>query len=374
VTRLAFSNFGIGGGGLNVFTFPATGTYYLRAAGFDGTTGVYRIRTKFSVTGLERARDHRDVFVTSSPNGNTGWTVPVRVNTDPAYFDNWLPEIAISGQGRPLVAWYDWRDSAPARCGGLSHIYLARSDDAGTTWIQLGQVTDAQSDWTNSLSNLSPNQGDYIGLYANENGVYPAWADVRNGDPDVYVAYIPFLVTPVQASLLSVEAAPTRVALAWHAPGAEGLTATVYRRTEASDWTPLAVVDVGANARIVYADDDVTPGTRYGYRIGVVEDGVEGFYGEGWVTVPRSALAISSIAPNPSARDLWVSFSLPGTAPATISLIDIAGRSLRTRAVSAPAGEARVNLGDGERLPMGVYVVKLTQGDRSVSARVSVVR
>ena len=375
VTRLAFSNFGIGGGGLNVFTFPKTDTYYLRAAGFDATTGGYRIRTKFSVTGLERARDHRDVFVTSSANGTTGWSVPVRVNTDDAgHFDNWLPEIAVSGQGRLFVAWYDWRDSPVGQCGGVSHVYLARSDDGGGSWIPLGQVTDAQSDWTNSLSNLSPNQGDYIALYANENGVYPAWADVRNGDPDVYTAYIPFLVTPVQASLLSAVAEPRRVTLAWHAPGAEGLAATVYRRTESSDWAPLAVIDVPASARILYADDDVAPGARYGYRIGVVENGVEGFYGEGWVSVPRAALAISAIAPNPATRDLWVSFSLPGTAPATLSLIDVAGRSVRTRQVSAPAGEQRVNLGEGERLPMGVYVVKLTQGGRSVSARVSVVR
>ena len=48
-TRLGLSNFGIGGGGLIVFTFPTNGTYYLRCAGFSGTTGGYRIHTKFNL-------------------------------------------------------------------------------------------------------------------------------------------------------------------------------------------------------------------------------------------------------------------------------------------------------------------------------------
>ena len=374
VTRLALSNFGVGGGGLNVFTFPATGTYYLRCASFNSTTGGYRIRTKFSVPGPERARDHRDVFVTSSNDGVTGWTVPARVNDDPGRFDNWLPEVGVGGQGLPYVMWYDWRDAPPSRCGGVSQVYLALSQNGGATWGSLGAITDAASDWTNSSSNIAPNQGDYVGLYVNHLAVHLAWADARNGDPDVYTLRVLLQTTPVQASLLSAVAEPGRVTLAWHAPGAEGLAATVYRRTESSDWAPLAVIDVPASARILYADDDVAPGARYGYRIGVVENGVEGFHGEGWVSVPRAALAISAIAPNPATRDLWVSFSLPGTAPATLSLIDVAGRSVRTRQVSAPAGEQRVNLGEGERLPMGVYVVKLTQGGRSVSARVSVVR
>jgi len=373
-TRLAFSNFGSGIGGLNVFTFPSTGTYYLRCADFNGFTGGYRIRTKFNVAGAERGRDHRDVFVTSSDNGSA-WTTPVRVNVEPALFDNWLPEVAVSAEGRAYVAWYDWRDSPAARCGGVSQVYLARSDDGGGSWVQLGQITDAASDWTNSSSNLAPNQGDYISLYANEIGVYPAWADARDGDPDVYTSYLPLLVTPVQASLVSAEAAPDRVTLSWHAPGAEGLVANVYRRTESgSDWSLLAQLDVPANARVVYSDQAVAPGARYQYRIGVVEGGVESFYGEVWVDVPRLTLALSSIAPNPTSRDLWVSFWLPSVAPATLRLIDIAGRAVRTREVGSAAGPQRVNLMEGERLPMGVYVVRLTQGGRTVSARVSVVR
>jgi hypothetical protein len=299
----------------------------------------------------------------------------VRVNDDPGGFDNWLPEIAVSGQGEPHMIWYDWRDAAPSRCGGVSQVYMAQSQTAGASWSTLGAVTDAASDWTNSTSNLAPNQGDYLGFYVNALAAYAAWADVRNGDPDVYTVAFSLQPTAVLVSLMSAEAAPDKVTLTWHTPGAEGLAATIYRRTsEAGEWSAIAQLDVPASARVVYTDQAVTPGERYQYQIGVVEGGVETTYGQVWVDVPRLAFALSSIGPNPASRDLWVSFSLPSAAPATLRLIDVAGRAVRTREVGSAAGPQRVNLMEGERLPMGVYVVRLTQGGRTVSARVSVVR
>jgi hypothetical protein len=272
------------------------------------------------------------------------------------------------------VSWYDWHNAPAGRCGGLSHIALARSDDGGVSWNQLGLVTDAQSDWTNSSSFLAPNQGDYMTLFANMNGVYPAWADVRNGDPDVYFSYLPLLVTPVQASFVSADASLDRVTLTWYATEGEGLPATVYRRAEAGDWAAIGQLDVPANGRIVFVDRDVAPGARYQYRVGIVEGGVEKLFGEASVTVPKFALEIASVAPNPAYRDLWVSFTLPVAEPATLRLIDVAGREVRRQDVAAAAGPQRVNLAAGPTLPMGVYAVQLTQGARTVTARVSVVR
>ena len=37
---------------------------------------------------------------------------------------------------------------------------------------------------------------------------------------------------------------------------------------------------------MVFDDVQVTAGGRYGYRLGIVLDGRESFYGETWVTVP----------------------------------------------------------------------------------------
>jgi len=375
ITRLAISDPGGGPGGLIVFTFPTTDNYYLRCAGFSGTTGGYRIHTKFSVTGTERARDHRDVFVTSSTNG-TVWTVPVRVNTDPGYYDNWLPEVAVSSQGRVYCIWYDWRDAAPSTCGGESNIYMSRSDDGGATWVSLGLISDATSPWTSVSSNIAPNQGDYLALFANDIAVYPAWADGRAPalNPEIYTVALPLALTPTLISLVRADAEPERVTLTWYASGSEGLEAVVYRRTETSDWTALGAAPVPGNGQLTYTDAAVTAGARYGYRLGILERGAESFHGETWVDVPTASFALNRIQPNPAARDLWVAFTLPARAPATLTLLDLAGRIVRTREVGEVAGARRVNLGEGGLLPVGVYVVRLTQGGRTLTTRVSVVR
>jgi hypothetical protein len=237
-----------------------------------------------------------------------------------------------------------------------------------------GQVSDVQSDWTNSASFLAPNQGDYMGLYANENGVYTAWADARFGNPDVLSSYLPLLVTPVAASLVSAVAVPERVTLTWYAAEASGFPATIYRRTASTEWAALGQLYVPSNGQIIFADNTVTAGARYQYGIGIVEGGTETRYGETWVDVPRLVLAISAVAPNPAVKDLWVAFTLPSAAPATLRLIDVAGREVRTRQVGSKAGPQRLNLAEGSRLPMGIYVVELTQGGKSVTARASLVR
>lgn len=374
-TRLAGSNPGFGSGGILVFTFPTTATYYLRCAGFSGSTGGYRIHTAFSTPSAgERSRDHRDVFVSSSPNGTT-WGAPVRVNADAGYLDNWLPEVAVSSQGRVYCAWYDWRDAAPSTCGGESNIYMSRSNDGGVSWVSLELISDGTSSWTSVATNIAPNQGDYLSLFANDVAVYPAWADGRDGNPNVYTVALPLALTPTQIALVRAEAEPDHVSLTWYASGSEGLMATVYRRAETSDWASLGELAVPGNGQLAFVDEAVTAGGRYGYRLGITEQGQESFHGEAWVDVPSAAFALRGVQPNPAARDLWVAFSLPSRTPATLSLIDIAGRTVRRREVGSPgAGAQRVNLGEGGLLPVGVYVIQLTQGGRTLTSRVSVIR
>jgi len=381
-TRLAFSGDTQFGGtqGFIVWTAPATGQYYLRMANLPPigsttyTTGAYRVLTKVYAGTPGRGRDQRDVFVSSTTTG-LSWSTPSRVNDDAALYDNWLPEIEVGANGIPYVIWYDWRD-APAQCAGMSHVYLSRSDNAGSSWVSLGPVTTVQSDWTNGLSNIAPNQGDYLALYANDQAVYPAWADTRNGDPDVFVSVWPLQLTPVQVSLATVSAKPDRVELSWFAGGDPLDQATVQRRTESGDWSDLATIYVDGNGRLEYVDTDVAAGARYAYRLRIVDGGATRFVGETWVDVPlRTRLAIDAIRPNPSRRDAWVTFSLAGNAPATLTVLDIAGRVIREREVGGfGAGTHQLNLNEGRDLQPGIYLVRVTQGDASVTSRWSIVR
>lgn len=174
-----------------VFTAPATGTYYLRMFYLDGGAGIggYRIQTGVDAPSPDdRARDRRDVYVTRSDGGDT-WSFPVRVNDDAPLYDNWLPEVAVGADGCPYVTWYDWRD-ATGNCGGSSHLYVSRSTDGGATWAANQRVTSSATAWTTTLSNIAPNQGDYLHTFADTHALHVAWADGRLGNADVFATTV----------------------------------------------------------------------------------------------------------------------------------------------------------------------------------------
>jgi type IX secretion system substrate protein len=377
-TRLAFSETGTGGfnvaSGLIVFTLPTTGTYYLRAASLAGT-GTYRIRTVFNGAVVERGRDHRDVFTTFSDNGTT-WSTPVRVNGEAANYDDWLPEVAVSGNGNVYVSWYDWRDSPPGICTGASMNYLSRSTDGGVSWPDGSPVSTTQSFWTTAYSNIAPNQGDYASLFANQNAVYSCWSDGRNSDPDVFMATVGLAYTAVEVSLASTYADPGLVRLTWYAAGGVSLRATVYRRTDDADWSALGEIFPDGDGRMAYEDRAVAAGTRYHYRLGVPDNGTETFTDEVTIDVPLEAaraLAIQGVHPNPTDRQLWVSFSLPSSEPAKLELLDIAGRRVHQRTVTG-IGQQTIDLAAGGQLSAGIYIVRLTQAGHTAVSRASVVR
>jgi hypothetical protein len=283
--------------------------------------------------------------------------------------------VAVGGNGIPYVFWYDWRDTPVANCGGWSNVYLARSDNGGTSWTEVGLVSDSQTAWTAVASNIAPNQGDYLFLFANENAVYPLWADGRSGDPDIYTSVLPLALTPAAASLVSAVATPGRVQLTWLASGSEGAGVTVYRRRAAEDWAAIGATFVAGDGRVTYEDLGVAEGERYFYRIGVREGGMESFSEETGVEIPRGVdFGLKALTPNPTAGELWVSFALPTAERASLTLYDVAGRELRRVDLPARAGLGRERLVGAEPLPIGMYIVLLRQGERVTTARVSVVR
>jgi hypothetical protein len=177
---------------LIVWTAPTTNTYYLRMIPLtvSAVNGGYRILTgTHAPSGSDVARDTRDVMMSSSANGVTGWSPRVRVNDDLALYDNWLPEVAVPCDGKPYIMWFDWRDT-PASCFGGTNIYLSRSTDAGATWAANQTATTATTaNWTQVASNIAPNQGDYNGMYGGD-CVALSMADGRLGDADVFTARI----------------------------------------------------------------------------------------------------------------------------------------------------------------------------------------
>lgn len=379
---LAYSEPGAGSSNLIVFTLPVAGSYYVRCKNFGGAGG-YRIRS--GTVGLlpGRARDHRDAFVASSSDGST-WNTPVRVSNSPAGYDDWLPEVAVSGpsaaygDGHVYAIWYDWRDANPSTCGAVSHVYMARSDNGGASWSEVGAVTDQQTAWSQVNSNIAPNQGDYLGLFANGDAVYPVWADGRSPglNPDVYTVTLPLGLTPTEAALVSATAQPDHVTLVWYDGGDASALGTVQKSLDGTSWQNLGAVLPDGTGRLTYVDRDVTPGGRYAYRLAI--SGSSGAFTTAptWVDVPvRARFALEGARPNPSLHGLTVGFALPDGAPATLALYDLAGRRLRAVAVGTlGAGDHVLRLDDGLALGPGVYLVRLTRGGESLVTRATLVR
>jgi hypothetical protein len=380
-TRLAFSGDRVNSPtlpGLIVWTCPRTATYYLRMAEFDSVgTGSYRVLTAIDTPGGpgQRARDHRDVFVTSSDNGTT-WSTPVLVNAgQDAFYDNWLPEVAVAGNGVVYVMWYDWSDSPVSLCGGVSQTYLARSDDGGATWQSLGPVTTLGTAWTLVNSFTIPNQGDYISLFANNAGVYPCWTDGRIGTPDVWAA--PFLLNGLQIVIESAAVLDTsHVQITWRvSQGTAPASANVYRAIGTGAFLLQQNASFDGSGRLTFDDQEAIPGQQHRYRLGVDVGGSEIYMGERSVSVPGTsqlALGFLGVQPNPTPRNLIVSLTLPNDEPGKLTLYDLSGRMLREVLVQG-IGPQQFDYWPSFRLEPGLYFLRLSHGGREIVRRVSII-
>lgn len=181
---------------------------------------------------------------------------------------------------------------------------------------------------------------------------------------------------PALVSLASANAQPGRVELAWQVSSALA-SATVYRSTGDGAWTPMGQVSSDGLDRLVFVDLDVVAGARYGYRLGLPGERGETFVGEVWVDVPEGArLALHGMTPNPGpVGEGLVRFSLPDASPARLEVMDVSGRRVFAREVgSLGAGEHVVRLGGTGSLAPGLYLLHLTQGGRTLTAKAVTIR
>ena len=89
--------------------------------------------------------------------------------------------------------------------------------------------------------------------------------------------------------------------------------------------------------------------------------------------VPRTALAIRALFPNPARDELRVSLDLAGDAPIEVVLVDVRGRVVLRKTIRGEAGRAVVVL-PTRGLPAGVYGVRAAQGALTAHARATVLR
>ena len=384
VTRLAFTSFdatvnstpqnpqGTPSGWM--FTAPADGTYYLRLASRIGT-GSYRVRVGLADVGAERGRDQRDVFVAWS-DGGTSWSQPVRLSEDAVGFDAFVPELAVAPDGGVYCAWFDYRDAPAATNGGHASVYLARSGDGGATWTTLGAVSDTLSNWSSTPSNIEPNQGDYLALFANASSVWPCWSDARRGNPDVFTSQVALIPNGAQVTFQALRLGYRRVSMDWRATPADTLTMRLYRAQDGGAYSQIDVVTFDALGELSYTDTTVVGEHAYSYRLGRFTNGVELFYGQVRLFLPDAfPLAMSAPRPNPVVGNSFtVNLALTGDGPADLLLHDISGREVFRQTVSLGKGPHTLTLPVGSGLKQGLYILTLRQGGHNASTRVHLVR
>jgi hypothetical protein len=180
----------------------------------------------------------------------------------------------------------------------------------------------------------------------------------------------------------AASATPSSAHVEWNVLEATGTNAAVYRRDATGPWTALAEAEVNGSGQVVFDDGTVTSGHAYDYMMVVGSKRGETFGGATTVQIPSpvavgpgpsAEFALRGVAPNPALDHMTVSIALRSSEAATLELVDAMGRRWLTRDVGAlGAGGHRVELSTAQKMPAGLYFLRLAQAGRMATTRVVV--
>ena len=342
--------------GVTLSTYPS-GKSGLRLAA-DGAGGL--------IAAWEEARAEGAAAIYGQHVDATGRRVPGWPNDGRAFSTaqgfQVAPAIVGNGAGGGYAVWQDFRE-------GTSHLYGQHLPVGGAP----------APGWPAEGLRLSSDAAGQIAPAVVADGAGGAILIWEQGlaEGDLYAAHVGPEGLGVQTvQVASTEVSGDRVVVRWRAQAGSSFEVVVQRRREDTDWADLGSRVPAADGEIVHEDGGLTPGARYGYRLARPAANGRVHMGEVWVTLaeaPRFELA--GMVPNPARVELSVSFSLPAAGPGVLELIDVAGRRMRWRDLAALGpGRHVVDLGAGDPVPPGFYLVRLVHGGRVLTARGTVIR
>lgn len=256
--------------------------------------------------------------------------------------------------------------------GGIVAQHLAPWGTPAPGWLDLGAQLD-----TVSIGFVDPR------LCATpDGGAIVVWPGDRGPIPNPYSPPNPYDLyatrlggdgpVPALASLVSAERSGRVATLVWQLRGVPAGLATVERRVDAGEWTPLAEVSGDGHDRYRYEDATLAPGHAYAYRLAYTYEGARAYAPEALIEVPAAALAIDRVTVADGALELAV--SLATDEPARLELFDVTGRRVGGADLGAPgAGEHAVRLDRGAAGP-GLLFARLRQGNAHVVGKAVVVK
>lgn len=185
-----------------------------------------------------------------------------------------------------------------------------------------------------------------------------------------------FFPLATELSLAASDATAERVRLVWQSGATSPVTATLERTETGESWLQVGEAAPDGAGRFTFEDRSIEPGRSYGYRLAYRDDEGEGRTATTWIRVPeRATFTLLGARPNPSRGMLTIAFSLSRASAARIEVLDLAGRLLEARDVGGLGPGEHVLPIDGSRQwRPGVYVVRLSQGERMQMQRVALMR
>ena len=183
------------------------------------------------------------IWFTRSTNGGTGWSSPVMINNPPTLNDQFNPWLAVDDtNGRISILYYDTVND-PGRL--KTDVYYQSSADDGATWSLPIRVTTAMTDETVAGADLGNQYGDYNGMSAYNDTVFPSWTDRRSGGAEeIWTAKIMETNAPpppgVSDGLTVNKDASVNLVLAWNADCGGSTTYGIYRGNLLSGYSSIA--------------------------------------------------------------------------------------------------------------------------------------
>ncbi len=203
---------------------------------------------------------------------------------------------------------------------------------------------------------------------------YKLFAIDVHGNRSAAVLVSPDSPTAAEIAFAAAALSETGVHVEWYVDHNVVPSADV-QRLDGSTWVTLGSALPDGTGHITFDDANVQPGSAYTYRLAWSASNGTRTGGETSIVVPALTLAFHGAQPNPSSGlDAGLSFTLPTQGSASLALYDMAGRRVGSRDLSAlGAGTHRVALREF-RLPAGVYLVRVSQRQASVTGRIVIVR
>ncbi|MBI1797879.1 MAG: T9SS type A sorting domain-containing protein [Candidatus Eisenbacteria bacterium] len=188
---------------------------------------------------------------------------------------------------------------------------------------------------------------------------------------------------PTAVDLVGREVASDHVQLAWHQTAGPLSYGRTWRQDSTGGMIVIGPVTAPNDGRYGCIDRTVLPGAHYRYWLGLIACRDEQMFGPVDVDIapvpptppPIPKLDVRVAGGNPARGSFAVALSLVDASPARLEVFDAAGRLVLDRDVSGlGVGTHELALGDVATLRPGVFVIRLTQGGRTRTARATLLR